>query len=354
MSVALFILILLVLVVGHELGHFFVAKWTGMKVPEFGVGFPPKLWGIRVGETEYTINALPFGGFVKIVGEDAEDKDHPDAFGKKPKLAQAAVLFAGPGMNVVLGFFAFFIALMIGVPSVIEGGTEGVTDARVIVADVLPGSPAAQAGVERGDTVVSINDVSVTDPRSIAEAVQKGDVTLALARGETKKVVTVSPTTNLIAEDPTRLGIGIASVAIGTKTYSFVDAFVEAGKRTVDGLWGIVVGLASLIGGAFTLSSSIADISGPVGIATLVGDAAAIGAGQILILAAIISLNLAVINLIPFPALDGGRLALLAIETVRGKEMSTKTVMAINSIGFLLLISLMVVVTWNDIARLLA
>lgn len=354
MSVVLFIVILLVLVVGHELGHFFVAKWTGMKVPEFGVGFPPKLWGIRWGETEYTINAIPFGGFVKIVGEDAEEKEHPDAFGKKPKLSQAAVLFAGPGMNVVLGFFAFFIALMIGVPSVIEGSPEGVSDARVIVADVLPGSPASSAGIERGDTVVSINDVPVSDPRSIAEAVQKGDVVITLKRGEVARVVTVAPTTNLIAEDPTRLGIGIASVAIGTESYSFVDALSEAGRRTVNGLWAIVVGLGSLIVGAFTFSSSISDISGPVGIATLVGDAAAIGAGQILILAAIISLNLAVINLIPFPALDGGRLALLAIETVRGKAMGTKAVMAINSVGFLLLLVLMVVVTWNDIVRLLS
>lgn len=353
MSILLFVLILLVLIIGHELGHFVLAKWSKMHVPEFGIGFPPKVWGIKWGGTEYTINALPFGGFVKIVGEDSEDQSDPNSFGKKSKWAQAATLFAGPLMNIVLGFVAFFLAFSIGVPTVLDDGAVA-SDSRVLVVEVLPQSPAADAGFLTGDQVVSIGGAPVTRSEDIPGAIAGAEpLAVSILRSGAEVQLTVAPRTGLIESDPGRYGIGIASVAVGTKHLGFVDAVAEAATQTVLGLVSVAVGLVTLIGNALTLSASLADVSGPVGIATLVGDAAVFGAGQVLLLAAVISLNLAVLNLLPFPALDGGRLAMLAYEVVRGKRIRQTTTHIINAVGFLILLALMLVVTGNDILRLL-
>lgn len=359
MSVVLFIVILLVLIVGHELGHFVLAKLAGMRVPEFGVGFPPKLWGVKWGETEYTVNALPFGGFVKIVGEDSEDQSDPNAFGKKSKWAQAATLVAGPFANIVLGFLAFWVAFSIGVPSVMTDSSGVVEDPRVVIADVLPESPAALAGLKPGDQVVAVGHgdevVTVTKSEDIPAAIgtTTAPLLMIIERDSVQDVLQITPITGLIENDPGRLGIGIASVAVGTKTLTVWAAFVEALKQTGTGLVAVAVGLFTLIGNALTFSASLADVSGPVGIASLVRDATVFGAGQVLVLAAVISLNLAVLNLLPFPALDGGRLAMLGYEVVRGKRIRQATTQIINAVGFLVLITLMLVVTFNDIVRLI-
>src|SRR6185369_3240619 len=149
MTVLLFILILLTLVVGHEFGHFFVAKFSGMKVPEFGIGFPPKLWGKKMGETEYTVNALPFGGFVKIVGEEITDEvqSDPAAFGNRPWYLQTLTLLAGPGSNLLIAFLLSTLAFMVGIPAATDAGfpASSISAPQVIVLDVVSDSPAQKA-----------------------------------------------------------------------------------------------------------------------------------------------------------------------------------------------------------------
>ena len=360
MSVILFVIILVALIVGHEFGHFSVAKWVRMKVLEFGLGFPPKLWGKKIGDTEYSVNAIPFGGFVKIYGEDATEVTTNEAFGKHPKAAQAAVLFAGPFMNVVLGFIAFFIAYSVGVPAVVDGSHPDarITNPRVVITELLPGSPAAKAGLKVGDQVLSLAHGSLVSPVVDSEDVLnsiKNDhspLTITIKRGGAEQALSMTPVTGIITEFPDRYAVGIASMKLGTMSLSVPSAFVEAATQTWQGLYGVAAGLVTMVAGLFTLSGSLADVSGPVGIAQLVGDASIFGLGQVLVLTAIISLNLAVLNLLPFPALDGGRLAMLLYESVRGKAIHQNTAAIVNTVGFAILVILMLVVTYHDIAKL--
>jgi len=362
MTVVLFVLILLALIVGHEAGHFVIAKWVGMKVLEFGVGFPPKLWGTKIGDTEYTVNLVPFGGFVRIFGEDESEKFEEHAFARHHKGAQAAVLVAGPCANVLLAFLAFWVAFMVGVPAAIQEGADAATlrDARVVIADTLPSAPAAIAGIVAGDVVVSIAHDSVvlpvTRPEDIANVLRDyhGPLSVTYTHRNERKTALVTPVTGIIPDFPDRYGIGIASVLVGTKVLDPLAALVSGFTATWQGLGSIAVGLVTLVGSALTFSASLSDISGPVGIASLVGDAASFGAGQVLLLTAVISLNLAILNLLPFPALDGGRIAMLIVETLRGKEIKTSTTQLVNTAGFALLILIMLVVTYHDIAKLLA
>ncbi|MEK7530918.1 MAG: M50 family metallopeptidase [Patescibacteria group bacterium] len=357
MSIIIFVIILLVLIVGHEFGHLLVAKWARMDVPEFGVGFPPKLWGRKIGSTEYTINALPFGGFVRIIGENAEDETNPRAFMHKPKYAQAAVMAAGPFANMVLAFVAFFIAYSVGVTAV-QDETHPVQNPFVMVSDVLKDSPAEHAGVLTGDTLVSLERddtiVQISNAADIPTFVQaaEGEITLHLSRSGESVAVTLTPAVGLIPENPTAPAIGIGSATVGTLQLGFFDALYASLIKTTYGISDITVGLGTLLWGAVTGSASLKDISGPVGIATLVGEAATFGAGQVFLLAAILSLNLAVINLFPFPALDGGRLLMLAYETIVRRRVPPYAANVINTVGFFALIALMLAVTASDIVKL--
>lgn len=362
MGIILFIVIILVLVVGHEAGHFLAAKLSGMRVPEFGVGFPPKLWGKKIGETEYTVNALPFGGFVRIHGEE-EGATDPDSFSQKPVIAQALTLLAGPFMNFVLGFLLFALAFMVGVPAV-EGQypSEDLGHVSVTVTEILSGSPAEKAGLAVGDHIAAIetkdgHSIDPLTPKSLISAIAAADgpVTLEVIRGSGVSVtdrITISPAPGVIAADPSRRAIGIATDAIGIVRLPFFRAVAEGFNETVAGAVAVVAGIGSLIGGAFTFSGSLSGVAGPVGIASLTGSAAALGLGAVLSFAALISINLGVLNLFPFPALDGGRLALLAIESVARRKVPSRFANAINMLGFALLAILMLAVTAHDIFRL--
>lgn len=360
MGILIFILILVVLIVGHEFGHFIAAKRAGMEVPEFGVGFPPKLWSKVYGATEYSVNALPFGGFVRIVGENG-DVENPNSFTKKSKLKQAGVLCAGPAMNVVLGFLAFWIAFMLGFPTVVDD-TEGaqLAHARVVVSEIVAGSPVDRAGMLVGDTVLSLTasgkTTVVEHPTDISNALllEPDLVLLTAERNGEERVFTIIPERGVIVEEPERAALGVGSLVIADVSYGVLESLWRACVATVYGTVAIVTGIAELVTGALTLSASLETISGPVGIASVVSDAARIGWGQVLAFAGIISLNLAVLNLMPFPALDGGRLLFLGIEVVRGRALPQNVSSIANTIGFVLLIVLMLVVTWNDVVRLVS
>lgn len=369
MSIFLFLIVLVVLILVHELGHFAVAKFFGIRVDEFGLGFPPKLFGKKFGETEYTINALPLGGFVRIWGEDPtqEHIDGPDSersFVHKPKYAQALVLVAGVTMNVLLAWLLFSVGFMVGMPT--QFGEEEVqqgADAQLLVTNVLPESPAAGAlnpsdeilAVSVGEQTIQANDRALL-PSEVMDVVSGSgnqEVTFRVARhGETVDV-TVVPQMGIIEDEPNRAAAGFTMALAGTVQLPIHQALYQGGVMTVTMLRDVVVGLVSLASQAVQGEADLSQVSGPVGIVGLVGDAAALGFIYLITFSAFISLNLAVINLLPFPALDGGRLVFVAIESVTRRPIRPAVANTLNQVGFVLLLLLMVIVTWNDVARLL-
>ncbi|MBI2025551.1 RIP metalloprotease [Candidatus Kaiserbacteria bacterium] len=365
MEILIFILVIIALIVVHEFGHFLAAKWSGMRVDEFGLGYPPRALVIgKVGETEYTLNWLPFGGFVKIFGEDASlDKlGMPNSFSSKTRLAQALVLVAGVAMNMLFAYVLITGALVAGTPRALSPEEAAFArDVQLAVANVLQASPAASAGLRPGDVILSAEDghfaFSGADPASFTEFVAngKGNVTIALSvrhgSGE-EETVFARPETGIILSDPSRAALGIEVATIGIVPVSFGSAIVEGARLTLEATRLTAVGLWHFFFGVFTLSADLSQVAGPVGIAGIVGSASAQGIGNLLALMAIISINLALINLIPVPALDGGRLLFVIIESVIRRPIKPVVAQALNGIGFLLLILLMLVVTVNDISRI--
>lgn len=362
MSILLFIVILIVLIVGHEFGHLLAAKFVGMRVLEFGIGFPPKLWGKKVGGTEYSVNALPFGGFVRIFGEDAKEAlADAAAFSNRSPLAQTLVLFAGPLANLVLAFLLLSVALTIGVTTTIGPDTPGtVSNERVVVVSVVPGSPAESAGAKEGDRIRSITSsgavTPVVDPDTLIRTIggATDTVTLEIERAGEVLSLAAEPVLGLIADEPERRALGIGTARIGTVSLPVHEAVIAAFTKTVSNTILIVTGILGLIGEALSLSADLSNVAGPVGIASLVGDAAVFGVGSVLSFAALISINLAIVNLLPFPALDGGRLAFLAAESIFRKKIPLSVSNALNAVGFALLILLMIAVTAQDVARLVS
>lgn len=355
----IFVAVLLLLIVIHELGHFLAAKWSKMRVLEFGVGFPPKIAGKKVGDTEYTINWIPFGGFVRIFGEDPKDQHDPAAFVNRPAILQAFVLFAGPFANIVLAVVLTMGALMMGAPSLIdEDMARSARDVRVIAHDVVPESPAEEAGIRRGDRIAGIvvgdTRTEITTPSQVTEVISStdGDVGVVVLRGSEEVLLSVTPALGLIPEEPLRPAIGISMALVGTIAMLPHDAALRAVETTYRNTILILVALSSLIADAFTLSADVSSLAGPVGIATLTGEAASFGFGALLTFAALLSINLAIINLLPFPALDGGRLLFLFVESVSRRKIPLKVANALNAGGFMLLIALMIGITIQDITRL--
>lgn len=363
MGIILFFLVLFVLILVHEWGHFIVAKKTGMRVDEFGIGFPPKLFGIKKGETEYTFNALPIGGFVKIWGENYDEAapennaDNARAFSSRPKWAQALVLVAGVTMNVLFAWFLFTTTYVLGVATPVDEATA-TEAAELYVTSVMPDSPAAALPIGAVVTRVSYGAVTVANPTptTFTEAIQQAGavpVTITYAEKNESKSVVITPKQAIIADSPDRYAIGVSLALVEIKQYGLVAAVVEGFRATWQGVVSISVGLWTLLAQTFVGEADFSQVAGPIGIVGMVGDAASYGISALLIFTAIISLNLAVINLLPFPALDGGRLVFVAIEAVTKKRIPPEWAGRVNLVGFALLMLLMIAVTYNDIVRLL-
>ncbi len=366
MSILIFVAVLFVLVLVHELGHFVVAKWVGMRVDEFGIGFPPRLFGIKKGETLYSINAIPMGGFVKIFGEDSLDENsmlHNDAttrsFISKNKWAQSAVLLAGVTMNVLFAWFLVVVAFSIGVQGVVSED-KATESARLTITHVVPGSPADDVSLGAGAVIRSVQagDETLTKltPSAFSAFVAShgsAPLTIAYTTGTELKMVQLNAEAGVITDKPEQPAIGVALAQIDIRERSFTESIVDASKYVVNGLRDITVGLAVLLYNTFRMQADFSQIAGPVGIVGLVGEASAFGFTTLLMFTALISLNLAVINVLPFPALDGGRLLFVIVEAFKGSPISPKFVAILNTVGFFLLIALMVAVTWNDIAKLI-
>ncbi len=363
MTVLIFIIILLILLISHEFGHFVVAKWSGMKVEEFGIGFPPRLFSGKFGETHYSLNLIPFGAFVKIQGEDGESPEarSPRSFSSKSLGKQAAVVVAGVVAHIILAVFLYSASFLVGMPTVESPDIASqLRDTRFTIAEVVPNSPSQKAGLEIGDRITavsSLNDVlSPLEPEALVAFVGKhahDPITISYEKkGETSPHdVTVTPAT---VSGSDKLAIGVATVRIGTLQLGFFSAVGHGVSQTFSLVVSTVQGYGALISQAIHGHGSLSDVSGPIGIAGIVGDAWRLGFLYVVSITAILSVNLAIINLIPFPALDGGRLLFIIIEKIRRRAISPKITGAINGIGFGLLILLMLVVTYHDIARIVA
>lgn len=369
MSIILFLAVLFVLVLVHEWGHYITAKKTGMRVDEFAIGFPPKLFGIKRGETAFNFNLFPIGGYVKIFGENAEEaaemgaeprdpKDVGRAFGERPKWAQAVVLLAGITMNILFAWFLFSVTQMVGVPTAVEesAATEA---AELYVAATLPGAPA-DGKLPVGAVVlgaeakgVRLETPNASEFSAFVTTHAPAPVTVDYRFKDVTDTVELTPVKGLVAAEPEKYVVGTSLSLVEVQQKSFFDAIGSGFMTTVDGFLAISVGLATLIKEAFVGQADLTNIAGPVGIVGMVGDAAAFGIVPLLTFTAIISLNLAVVNLLPFPALDGGRLVFVMIEAVTRKQVPPQWTGWVNGVGFILLLLMMLAVTYNDISRLL-
>ncbi|MFA6097128.1 MAG: RIP metalloprotease RseP [Candidatus Paceibacterota bacterium] len=432
-TIIIFLLVLGTIVFIHELGHFLMAKLYGVRVEEFGLGFPPKIFGFKKGETEYTINWVPLGGFVKIVGEDGEEKHDPRSFSSRSIFQRFQIIAAGVIMNVFLAFVIFSILFMVGFPQGISGEDisklKNARDFGVIVGEVTKDSTAFNDDFKPGDKIVSIDGKNIQSVKDLQSAIEgKGDqkAVIVVARGKenvTKEIVPVedlsvtitevskdSPAfaadlrkddkilsidgTNIYSirdlqvvidekrgekvaiviargdenmikevvprketnENEGALGValseGMSLAEIAVFSYTPLEAIQKGFEYTIQMMMVIITAFVFIIMQLFKTGTTTAEVSGPVGIMSMTQQAAAMGFMTVLNFIAIISVNLAIINALPLPALDGGRLLFLIIEKIKGSPLNQEWEAKANNVGFALLMLLMVVVTFKDILRL--
>lgn len=350
MTIILFIIVLFVTVLVHEWGHFYAARKSGMKVEEFGFGIPPKLFSWKKGEVVYSINALPIGGFVRIAGENGIENTTPPErqFDTKPWYLKSFVLVAGVVMNIVLAIVLFTAAYTIGMPTAKEGGTPTVTS-------VVAGGMADQDGVKVGDkiTEIKIDGKTITpiNTKNLRDSMKSGVRVVSITFDKGNEVFMTQNVQFTGTEDAPRIGITVEEIAV-VKT-PFFTSLGLAVSHVLHLIVGVAQALGELVGGIFTKKGSLEGFIGPVGLVREVGGAASIGFTYLLAFTAIISVNLAVLNILPFPALDGGRLLVVLLEALVGKRFPPAVVGIIHGIGFLLLLLLMVALTVGDIRKLL-
>ncbi|MEK9154700.1 MAG: RIP metalloprotease RseP [Patescibacteria group bacterium] len=331
------IIFLSILILVHELGHFFSAKKFGLLIEEFGFGLPPKIWGKKIGETNYSINTLPFGGFVKIFGENREENSGvlPErSFGNLKIWQRAVIISSGVIMNFLLGWISISIVFAIGIPQ------------AVIITNIQENSPAEIIGLQGGDKIVGFN--KTVDFIEYTNSNRGKTINLKIERAGEILEFQVIPR----IDPPIGQGaLGINLTEAGLPKQNIIMSFWEGLKASVEIVKTIFTSLFDLIVKAFIGKASFESVAGPIGIVKLTAQASNLGLIYLLQLLGLISLNLAVINIFPFPALDGGRLVFLAIEKIKGSPTNHKFERIVNSLGLALLIFLMIVITIKDILR---
>ncbi|MFA5061713.1 MAG: RIP metalloprotease RseP [Patescibacteria group bacterium] len=415
-TLLIFLAILAILVLSHEFGHFVAARRSGMKVYEFGFGFPPRLFGIqllksrkpaKIGEiqetdikiediktadgqevvtetvttdtktivqttkkwrfiwwnkdvvpeegdstlehgTVYSFNLIPLGGFVRIKGEEG-DETGPDSFNTQKTWKKAITLVAGVAMNVVLAAILLSIGFMTGIPQAVDDSTVGVRNRHVEIVQVLPGKPAELAGLKAGDEFLKIDNINSPSSKQLQDYLNANkDKNINVVVNRNGQLITkdIHP---IIYPDTGKAGLGVSIVDVGVVGYPWYKAIYYGIITTGFYLKEIVLAFYGLIKGLF-VGAPVGDaVSGPVGIAVMTGQVAKLGFAYLLNFTALLSLNLAIINILPIPALDGGRLLFLVINKFKRKQINPKHEQLAHTIGFALLMLLVVVVTVKDI-----
>jgi regulator of sigma E protease len=329
-------------------------------VEEFGVGYPPRAFLLgKFGGTEYTLNWIPFGGFVRLFGDEGESQKGKGSFVDAPRYKQAVILVAGVLGNIVMAWVLFTGAYMTGILHVVD--SPSVLGAHLLVTDVLAGSPADAAGIHQGDTVMDVSDSAnvhaVLTPDAVSGFVgARGgqSVVLTYLRVHATSTVTLRPANAVIADEAGRPAIGIGLALVTSESVPWLEAMRDASISTYNTFGLVGEGLFTLVRDSLHGALNLQNVTGPVGLVTAVGEAAQNGFGYLLSLAAFISVNLAVINLIPIPALDGGRLVVVGIEALMRRPAPRLAMQLLNTVGIALIILLMIAVTYHDIVRLIA
>lgn len=369
-AIIIFAVILSLIVFVHELGHFLVARFFGVRTEEFGLGLPPRIigivkndegkWEVVKGKTKkqfkntiLSLNWIPVGGFVSIKGENGDSKEDPDSFGSQPIWQRILIISAGVIMNIILAFAILSFGYMVGLPSVAEDLPESarVSERQIQIFTVLEGSPADSAGIEAGDIVASINGQPFENTGQLQDFIkahENEELTISINRQGAELAKTVTPV-NL--EETGEKGVGVGLADIGIISYPVHIAVVRGAESTVYLTKAIIVAFYDLFKNLIIRQEVAVDLSGPVGIAVMTGKFARMGFAYILQFAALLTVNLAVINFLPFPALDGGRVLFLVIEKIRRKPIPQKIEAMIHNTGFLLLLALLALVTFRDLAR---
>ncbi len=373
-TLLIFVAVLLVLVVSHEFGHFIAARKSGMKVHEFGFGFPPRLFGLQSRKDEtgkriwkfvwgkqqpdenfgtlYSVNLLPLGGFVKIKGEDGEEAG-PDSFAAQKAWKRGVTLLAGVFMNILLALVFLSIAFMLGAPQATDSlpPDARVENAHLEIMDAIVGKPASEAGLQSGDVIVSLDSaeiITVKELLAYIEAHKNNEIQVVVKRGDEIVEKNIKP---LVHADSGKAEIGVALVEVGTVKYPWYKAIYYGFVMTGLYLKQIVLSFYYLISQLFAGAPVGEALSGPVGIAVMTGKVAKLGFNYLLNFMALLSLNLAIINVLPIPALDGGRFLFLLISKIKGKPLNQKYEQIAHGIGFFVLISLVVLITIKDLGN---
>ena len=337
MEIIITLLSLSLVIFVHELGHYFAARWCGVGVLEFSVGMGPVVFSKRHRDTSYSLRLLPIGGFVKLAGLDNEDSVVPDDqnYRKKSVLQRFFILFSGSGMNLVLGYILFFFIVL----------SVGTYDVSRTIQAVMDGSPAAELGLQKGDEIVSINQRDVIDvPRDLIQTINqsKGQVVqISYLRSGQEYDLQILPRLDE-SRQLYQIGIQLGSIH---QDVSFLSAFGEGGRRFLGHIALVFKSLHMLVTGQALLK----DMTGPIGIVQIASFSLSkswLGFFEIM---GLITVSLGIINLFPFPVLDGGHLTLLLIEGVRGKPLHRRIEDAVNAVGVFCLILLMILIVFNDI-----
>jgi len=358
-TILTFIVILSVLVLIHELGHFLVARKFGIRVEEFGLGFPPRVWGKKIGETLYSINALPIGGFVKLYGEDEAGggsvklkakgeklKDADRTFFGKPIHQRALVVIAGVVMNFLLAvIIVTYLFTFEGIP---QPGRD------IKITEVVESSPAAESGLIPGDLIREINGTKITDSQVIITETEKNlgvETTIIVERGDELITLFVIPRKEY-PKDQGPMGISISQDVQFIK-HPFPQSIFYGFKQAVGDTRLIVFAFKDMIVSLVTQLTIPQGVAGPIGMAQLTGEFVRAGPGAVLALVYMLSLSLAVLNILPIPALDGGRLMFIIIEAVTRRKVSPKLEAYAHMIGIVLLLSFLAFISYKDILRII-
>jgi regulator of sigma E protease len=334
MSIVYTIIILCVLILTHEFGHFAVAKLNGIFVEEFSLGMGPKIVQWKGKETKYSLRIFPIGGYVKMNGED-EASEEPNAFCQKSVLARMAVVFSGPAMNFIFAIIFFMVAYMyFGVPS-----------QSTVIGEVMADKPAAAAGIETGDRISQIDGVVVSEWLEAVEMIRQNagkELNLVMERDGSTYNTEVTPVLD------EQVGYGILGITQSVDKVNIIESVKLGCVQTYNFSKLLLVSLYQMATGQMKV-----EVAGPVGMVGMVGDYAEVGFMYLFLFAGILSINLGIINLLPFPALDGSRLLFLAIEGIRGKPIDPNKEGFMNFVGLMVLLGLMVLITYNDIIKLI-